>query len=258
MNGKTLRLPLFFSLLILLVPLLSARADDQVTIKIQMEGDAYVEISNNNGTIVFNYNGKNIMPKIKNDVNWLKARANSNKLAIYLLRRDLHRLVKVLNDTFGDLYGKVYFLAHVTGIYNGNDNSSVTLRLKSGNMTLTDFIDQLLNTTEKQDIQIRNIKMEISSNRHETQQKLNDAFNQILTNRAYFESQLSQMDAKINTLADMTNSTFARVFNDLELLKMYEEINVRSTQIAIICIGILNLFMLGLIVWIASWKAKQT
>jgi len=258
MNLKTLQIPLFFSLLILLVPLISTRADDQVSVTIQMSGDAYVTITNSNGTIIFNYNGKNIMPSLQKDVSWLKARANSNKLAISLVRRDLHRLIRALNNTFGDLYGKVYFLAHVTGIYNGNDNSTVTLMLKSGNMTLVDFVDQLLDTTEEQGIQIKNIKLEIDSNQQETRQKLNDAFNQILTNRAYFEAQLSMMDAKINTLADRTNSTFTKIFNDLELLKLYGEANVRSVQIAIICIGILNLFMLGLIVWIAGWKAKKT
>jgi len=244
--------------------MMSTKADDQVTVTIKMNGDAYVTITNNNGTIIFTYNGKNIMPKLQDDVDWLKARVNSNKLAISLIRRDLRRLIEALNYTFGDLYGKVYFLAHVTGIYKGNDNSTVTIMLKSGNMTIVDFINQLLNTTEKHDMQITNLSLEVASNRQETREKLNEAFREIYMNRAYIEdqleildNQLEILDEKINVLSDETNSTFTLVFNDLELLKMYEASNVRSTQIALICLGILNIIMVALIVWIAGWKAEK-
>jgi len=240
-----------------MIPMMSTKADDQVTVTIKMNGDAYVTITNNNGTIIFTYNGKNIMPKLQDDVDWLKARVNSNKLAISLIRRDLRRLIEALNNTFGDLYGKVYFLAHVTGIYKGNDNSTVTIMLKSGNMTIADFINQLLNTTEKHDMQITNLSLEVTSNRQETREKLNEAFREIYMNRAYIDDQLEILDEKISVLSDETNSTFTLVFNDLELLKMYEASNARSTQIALICIGILNIIMVALIVWIAGWKAEK-
>ena len=257
MNKKTLQFSLFFSLLILAVPFFSVRADDKVSITVQMSGDAYVTITNSNGTIIFNYNGENVMPELLDDVDWLKARANSNKLAIMLIRQDFNRLIMALNDTFSDLYGKVYFLAHVTGIYNGNDNSTVTLMIKSGNMTIADFIDQLLNITERQNIRITDLSLQVASDRQETQKKLNRVFQEISVNRRYFEDQLKTLDKKIDALHKETNSTFTQVFNNLELLKMYEATNTRSTQIALICIAILNIIMVALIVWIAGWKAEK-
>jgi len=271
MNKCNLQIPLFFSILFLTItaPAL-LKADDQVTITIQMSGDAYVTITNSNGSIVFYYNGENIMPSLLSDVDWLKTATNTNQFALELMRRDFNRLVNALNETFRDLYGKVYFLAHVTGVYNGNDNSTVTLMLKSGNMTLADFIDHLFNTVEKlqdnfdsQAIQIRNIKLEIASDRRKIQQKLNEAFNRISENREYFEAQLSEMNEKIDKInarldafEEQTNSTFAKVFDTLELLKMYGEVNANSTRIALIAIGILNVLMVIMIAWIAG-KAKK-
>jgi len=258
MRTKKLQLSLIFSISIMLLSTVNlSLADDYVNIKIQMTGDAYVTISNSNGSITFTYNGLNVLPHVKNEIRWLQTRANSNKLAIYLVRRDLKRLVVALNKTFNDLYGKVYYLAHITGIYNGNDNSTVTLMLKGGNMTLVDFIDQLLNTTEKQDMQITNLSLEVASNQQETREKLNKAFQEIYMNRAYIEDQLKILDEKINALSNKTNSTFTQIFNDLELLKMYEASNARSTQIALTCIGVLNIIMVALIVWIAGWKAEK-
>jgi len=265
MPRRTLQIPLIFLILLSVIPI-PTRADDNVSITIKMSGDAYVTIENNNGTLRFIYNGRDILQDAANkyedalqnvihDYKSAVGRINSNKLAIMLIRRDLIRLINALNKTFVDLYGKTYFLARVTGIL-GN-SSRVTLSLKSGNMTLVDFIDQLLNTTEKQDMQITKLSLEVASNQQETREKLNKAFQEIYMNRAYIEDQLKILDEKINALSNKTNSTFTQVFNDLELLKMYEASNAHSTQIALICIGILNIIMVALIVWIAGWKAEK-
>jgi len=259
MSKSKLQIPLIFSLLFLLATPISVKADDRVSITIRMSGDAYVTITNSNGSITFVYNGRNVLKEYK----WTVSRVNSNKLAIMLLKRDLKRLIYALNETFADLYGKVYFLAHVTGAMS--NSSRVTMQLRSGNMTLVDFIDQLLNATEKQDVQIRNIRLEIASNQQETRRKLSEVFNQISMNKAYFEDQLSKMDAKIDRInarldvfEEETNSTFTKLFDNLELLKLSEEANARSMRIAIVCMGILNLIMLVLLVWIASWKTKTS
>jgi len=254
MNVKTLRLPLFFSLLILLVPLISARADDQVTIKIQMEGDAYVEISNSNGTIVFNYNGKNIMPSLQKDVKWLKVRANSNKLAIYLIRRDLHRLIRALNNTFGDLYGKVYYTAKVTGIAFNHNNSTVLLQLQAGNMTLVDFIDQLLNTTEKQNLEIKNLQIRVSSNKNETKKELNRIWTEISSHK----SKLERLNDKFDQLQQETAISFSKLYDQYRGLKLRIEKSEETYLFTIAILGIFDLFMVIMLVWIAGWKAKKT
>ena len=349
MSRSNLQIPLIFSILLLVSTSPTAIiADDQVSITIQMSGDAYVTITNSNGTIIFNYNGENIMPELLNDVDWLKIRVNSNQLALELMRKDFNRLVKALNGTFKDLYGKVYFLAHVTGIYNGNENSTVTLMLKSGNVTLADFIDQLFNATEKlastiskHDIQIKKIELRIASDRQEVQRKIAEAYDWILENRKYFATCLSEMNEKLEILAEKLNATssnlnvleatvervanitkehsvqieklkkemlsnqqktkhelanlseritankeqfesqltminaklnatekrinslsdnvsmkFTRILNDLEAMKTYEQVNIQSTLLVMACLGILNLILVALVIWIAGWKAK--
>ena len=116
MNKNELQLPLIFFIIILLIPMtFSVRADDQVSIQIKMSGDAYVRI-NNNGTVTFIYNGLNVLGDVKGDIKWLQNRVNSNKLAIMLIRRDMGNLIYALNKTFGDVYGRMYYLAYVTGL----------------------------------------------------------------------------------------------------------------------------------------------
>ena len=264
MNVKTLRLPLFFSLLILLVPLISVRADDQVTIKIQMEGDAYVTITNNNGSLTFTYNGVDVINSLasKDEVRSIQSQLSAVDSRTAILYHKIRLLVKELDKTFSDLYRKVYYLAHVTGIYNGNDNSTVTLQLKSGNMTLVDFVDQLLNVTETQGIQIKNLSLEVSSNHKETQKKLSQAFNEIALNREYYEDKIreldSKLDSKITLLREEVNQKLSDLSGEMETFKNTVTLKLNGLTLVLWCIGFLNVIMVGLIAWISRWKAKQT
>ena len=258
MNKSKLQIPLIFSLLFLLITPISVKADDQVSITIQMSGDAYVRITNTNGSITFVYNGRNILKEYR----WTVNRVNSNKLAIMLLRRDLKRLICALNETFADLYGKVYFLAHVTGI--ASNSSKVTMLLRSGNMTLANFIDQLLNVTNTQKIQIEELQLEVSSNHEETKQKLNQAFKEIYTNRAYYEEQLKKIDAnfyelndRLDKMEEQTNEKIKDLATQIEILRQFANANAQSTRIAIVCLGIINLLTVMLLIWIAKWKAEK-
>jgi len=260
MNKKTLQISLIFLIMLLTTTSIPTKAEDKVTITIKMSGDAYVRITNTNGSVTFVYNGRNILKEYK----WTVDRVNSNKLAIMLLKRDLKRLVYALNETFADLYGKVYFLAHVTGIYNGNDNSTVTLMLKSGNTTLVDFIDQLINMTNTQKIQIEELQLKVYSNHEETKQKLNQAFKEIYTNRAYYEEQLkkintnlSELNDRLDKMKEQTNEKIKDLTNQIEILRQFANANAQSTRIAIVCLGIINLLTVILLIWIARWKAEK-
>ena len=258
MSKSKLQIPLIFSLLFLLATPVSVKADDQVSITIQMSGDAYVKITNTNGTVTFIYNGRDFLKKYE----WTVDRVNSNKLAIMLLRRDMKRLVYALNETFADLYGKVYFLAHVTGVTS--NSSRVTMQLRSGNTTLADFIDQLLNATEKQNLEIRQLRIRISSNENETKEELNKVWNEMLNHKSELQKlngKLQRLNGKFNQLQQETTASFGKLYDHykgLTLRMERMEISEKTCLFSIVVLGIFDLFMVIMLVWIASWKAKKT
>jgi len=255
MNGKSVKIPLIFSIIVLLAPMVfAAKAEDQVSIRIKMSGDAYVQIDNN-GTVTFIYNGLNVLRDVKGDIKWLQSRVNSNKLAIMLIRRDMGNLIYALNETFSDVYGRMYYLAYVTGLTH--NSSKVTLLLKSGNMTITDFLDQLINVTEKHDMMIQNLTVEVKGFEDWTEEKLNLLADEIMKNREYFENQTLAIKNSLDEHKQTTSVAFADVNKSLQHLDLKINSLKDGVKVAIFAIGFLQVFMLLMLVWVARWKAKE-
>jgi len=252
MNKQTFAIPLIFLVLSIATNTNYVSCSDQVTITIQMEGDAYITITNSNGSITIIYNGVDIIKNLatKNEISSLRTK-------IYAINRKLGVLIAGLNESFNDLYGKVYFLAHVTGIYKGNDNSTVTLMLKSGNATLVDFMDQLFNITKQQSLLIRNLSLEVKANHQETNEKLNQAFQEIYNNRQYYEQELKILDKKIESFWNKTQNDFEITWERYNHLIGIANARIDGVTLTLWCVGFLNVVMVVLIAWISRWKAEK-
>ncbi|MCD6470692.1 hypothetical protein J7L29_07840, partial [Candidatus Bathyarchaeota archaeon] len=143
MRAKTLQIPLIFFLIFLLLPVTALCDDihndsdnngdgeekkDYVYISINMKGDAYITITNEGSSIEIVYNGKDILNEFAT-----KEQFRSLSKRLYELKNDFRDLINSLDLTFEDLYGKTYYLANLIGFLE--DNSTVAIQLKSGNIT---------------------------------------------------------------------------------------------------------------------------
>ena len=129
----------------MLLPMLPVKADE-VHININMDGDAYVTVENNNGTFAVWYNGRDILEEIEDQYDTisdlqaviaaLAAREDIDDVKEELdeVNQQFGVLVNDLDNVFDDLYHTMGFLLHVTGVNPGN--TTVGAMLQSGNVTM--------------------------------------------------------------------------------------------------------------------------
>ena len=216
MRAKTLQIPLIFSLIALLLPVAALCSDDDgggdyVSISINMNGDAYITITNQGGSIKIIYNGRDILREFAT-----KKQFSDLSKKISRLKSDFRKLVDALDLTFDDLYGKVYFLANVIGILE--DNSTVALQLKSGNVTLTDFIEQLFSIAERQEMMIGDLSLRIEAVREENRREINELWNRVVENLSVLAQKLEETQLEVQLLRSELNATNQRIDSLIDAL----------------------------------------
>jgi len=148
--------------ILLMAMLIPSALADIVTIDVDMNGDADVTIENyGDGEFILIYNGRDILQEL---LDAQKSITDFQKLVIYQSTQQqfyetqlqfneislelgeindyLLRLTEDLNGVLGDIYAKLTFTMHVIGINPGA--SSVAEALISGNVTVADYLDDLL------------------------------------------------------------------------------------------------------------------
>jgi len=223
---------------------LMARADE-LSINVDMQGNANITITNDNGTITIIYNGLDILYLM------------SSKTEYYYLKSQLLGLMSDLDLIFKDVYGKLNFIAYVTGV-NSNDNSTIALTLKAGNATLVDFVNQLFGITETQSAEIANMTIQIQSYEDETSNRMDYLWQQILSDREYFESQIQSLNAGLVSLNNNMNTAFNSTQNRIDLATQQIESLHTLLNLVVLVFGVLNITMLVLLIWISRWKASKT
>ena len=215
MRAKTLQISLIFFLIVLLLPVTALCDDvrndsdnngdgeekkDYVYISINMKGDAYITITNEGSSIEIVYNGKDILNEFATEEQF-----RSLSKHLYELRNDFRDLINSLDLTFEDLYGKTYYLANLIGFLE--DNSTVAIQLKSGNITLADFIEQLFSLAEKQKIMIEDLSLRIEAVKEENYKEINDLWNHIVENLSVLFNGLNETQYEVQLLRSEINVT---------------------------------------------------
>jgi len=140
-------------LLLLLMAVPSAMADT-VTINVTTSGATDVNVQSNNGTFSVIYNGRNILGELEraqksvNDIrltmvywNGLTQAAEVEK-HVDFVEEQLNNLTRDMNIVLNELYRNLGFTMHVVGINPGN--STVAMQLITGNMTVADYVEDIL------------------------------------------------------------------------------------------------------------------
>lgn len=139
-------------LLLMTIPLFAMA--DTVTINVSTSGDAEVNVQSNNGTFSVVYNGRDILGELEraqksvNDIrltmvywNGLTQAAEVEK-HVDFVEEQLNNLTRDMNIVLNELYGNLGFTMHVVGINPGN--STVAMQLIAGNMTVADYVEDIL------------------------------------------------------------------------------------------------------------------
>lgn len=139
-------------IVLLLIMIIPPAMADTVTIDLKMDGDAYVNIQNDNGTFSIIYNGRDILGELeaaqkhisdmeKTFIYWAGQRANHDQ-DLLVIEEQLSNLTRDLNVVLGELYGNLGFTMHIVGVNPGN--TTVSIQLIAGNMTIADYIEDIL------------------------------------------------------------------------------------------------------------------
>ena len=208
-----LQIPLIFSLIVLLASMLvfADEGGDYVAISVEMKGDAYITIRNEEGSITIIYNGVNVLRKLAS-----KAQVSGLKKQVAELRRELNDIADALDLVFKDLYSKVYFLAYVTGVTG--DNSTIAMQIRSGNMTLPDFIEQLFNITESQSLQIEELSLRVDASQEEVRRELNELWNKVVERLKETQNEVHSVKAELQKTNERIDNLVEKLdltFNDL-------------------------------------------
>jgi len=184
---------------------------DYVAISVEMKGDAYITIRNEEGSITIIYNGVNVLRKLAS-----KAQVSGLKKQVAELRRELNDIADALDLVFKDLYSKVYFLAYVTGVTG--DNSTIAMQIRSGNMTLPDFIEQLFNITESQSLQIEELSLRVDASQEEVRRELNELWNKVVERLKETQNEVHSVKAELQKTNERIDNLVEKLdltFNDL-------------------------------------------
>jgi len=150
MNKRNCVIPIAL-LLIMTIPFAMA---DTVTINVSTSGNADVNVQSNNGTFSVVYNGRDILGELEaarksvNDIEktliyWgTLTQVNEVEQHVLVVEEQLNNLTRDLNSILNELYGNLAFTMHVVGINPGN--STVAIQLITGNMTVADYVEDIL------------------------------------------------------------------------------------------------------------------
>ena len=277
MNRRNCVIPIAL-LLIMTIPFAMA---DTVTINVSTSGDAEVNVQSNNGTFSVVYNGRNILGELEaarksvNDIEktliyWgTLTQVNEVERHVLVVEEQLNNLTRDLNSILNELYGNLGFTMQVVGINPGN--TTVAMQLITGNMTVADYLDDILtdvdvilvdlNATEQDlasiQLQLQNIYTgmmmhdELIMNGRSSVRVLNTTFSaevRVLTE--HFDEALvdvwdadMELDNRIDVLRADTEELRDEFRDELarELKKTRDSMNVISTMFvvfSIIAIGI--------------------
>jgi len=246
MRQKNFKISLFFCLLLLTVPTVFAKADT-VTVTVQMgDGDATITLQQgDNGTITIIYNGVDILNK-------MTTRRQYNQL-----RTDLYQLAQQLDTVFSDIYGKLGFLAYVTGV-NSDDNSTVALTLKAGNMTIVDFLNQIFTALTVQDSKLQTLRVDLVALDSKTETEINNLYDEIKANRDYYETQLLKLDEKVTEFQQTNEQRYTSLFDYAKKVENVLNSRIDGLTLSFWALSAVCVFQLLMLVWVARWKAQKT
>lgn len=277
MNRRNCVIPIAL-LLIMTIPFAMA---DTVTINVTTDGATDVNVQSNNGTFSVVYNGRDILGELEaarksvNDIEktliyWgTLTQVNEVEQHVLVVEEQLNNLTRDLNSVLNELYGNLGFTMRVVGINPGN--STVAMQLIASNMTVADYLDDILtdvdvilvdlNATEQElasiQLQLQNIYAgmmmhdELIMNGRSSVRKLNITFNAEVRNLTErFDEALEgvwdadmELDNRIDVLRTDTEELRDEFRDELarELKKTRDSMNVISTMFvvfSIIAIGI--------------------
>ncbi len=144
--------PMLVLLLLILIP--TASADVNITVITTDDIDLNMTTFGEGALLSIEYNGRNLLQEIEDQIKTIAdlqstiiALAMRNDIAnledqLVDLEDDLDKLVNELNLVLNDLYSKVVNQAHIIGI--NPLNTTVANTLISGNMTIVDYIEDVL------------------------------------------------------------------------------------------------------------------
>jgi len=246
LNTPKLKISLFFCLLLLTVPAAFAKADT-VTITVQMgDGDATITLQQgDNGTITIIYNGVNILNK-------MTTRRQYNQL-----RTDLYQLAQQLDTVFSDIYGKLGFLAYVTGV-NSEDNSTVALTLKAGNMTIVNFLNQIFTELDDHGSQIQRLQLGLIALDASVESKMDELYGEIENNRSYYETQLLKLDEKVTEFQQTNERRYTSLFDYAKQVENVLNSRIDGLTLSFWALSAVCVFQLLMLVWVARWKARTS
>lgn len=263
-------------LLIMIIPFAMA---DTVTINVSTDGDAEVNVQSNNGTFSVVYNGRDILGELeaaqkhisdmeKTFIYWAGKRATHDQ-DLLVIEEQLNSLTRDLNVVIGELYGNLGFTMHIVGVNPGN--TTVSIQLIADNMTLADYIEDILinvddilidlNATDQEfasiQLQLENIYAgmmmhdTLIMNGRSSVRDLNTTFNAEITDLAeYFDEALEDiwvadmdLEDRIDVLSMDTEEHRDALRNELlrEFKKTRDSMNVISIMFglfSVIAIGI--------------------
>uniref|UniRef100_A0A6M3LTV1 Uncharacterized protein n=1 Tax=viral metagenome TaxID=1070528 RepID=A0A6M3LTV1_9ZZZZ len=204
---------------------------DTVTIDVDMDGDAYVNIQNDNGTFSLIYNGRDILAELEhaqksvNDIEktliyWYGLK-EAGKLEDHLLivEEQLNNLTRDLNIILDGLYRNLGFTMHAIGINPGA--TSVAIQMIAGNATVAEYIDDMLVDLDDILIDLNATDQEFASIQSQIEEIYIAAETQ---NMVLMETRLDILDlnatlnAEIMNLTERFNKTLEQIwFADMEL-----------------------------------------
>ena len=271
-------------ILMLILPMMAAGADVDIDITTD-SGDVDLDITTGNGTLLtIDYEGRDLISEIAAKIKTI-ADLRSTIIALAMrndvedledqlaeLEEALQKLIDELNLVLNDLYSKLSTQAHVMGINPGNTTVSITLI--SGNMTIADYLNDILielNATDQEFVSIQlqlediytgmmehdtlimndrytirelnitlsvqntSLNARITSLTERFRESFSDALEQIWATDMELKSQIDLQGMDINELYDELASTNA-------VLKMTQDsikyITIMFGVFSIICIGV--------------------
>lgn len=198
---------LSIAVVMLLLANLSAIMPVQAT-EVQID----IDMDDENCTIL--YNGRDVLAELesyyselarmKAKIAYLKARADVDDVREGLeeLEQAVRSLIEELEMVLNDLYGKVMFLAHITGINPGNESSIIVQSLMSGNASIVDYLEEADVRLDGIDSEIPRVYGELISFEGYTQQQFNETFNELIGFENYTQEQLFNLDSSVSYWAN--------------------------------------------------------
>jgi len=251
-------------LVMMLLPAFPIKADE-VYIDIDMDGDAYVNVENTNGTFAIWYNGRDILKELEDYYDQVadyqviiahlgaKAKyADDLGEEIDELNEKLNDLVSDLNGAFGLISGDMRYIYDVVGV-SGN-STDIVESLKGLNSTVAGYIEDIIVSTNEIETKYSEITSEIEARYSELTGEIADFTGATGSQIMALEKETEQAGVDIESLQTefaeremLWQRAMEQVNSEIEEMKMFETLTygVYAMFIAFsVIVTLLNYIML--------------